>query len=278
MNTNASLKRSPLQFFVLVFALALPFWLLGALVKPLPPINLSVSSLQFVCPITAAFILVYRDGQRGGISRFLKRVFDVKSIKHKIWYVPIICLNPLILVLSYGVMLLLGRPLPEPFIPWSTIPIFFVVFFLAAVGEEVGWTGYATDPMQDRWGAFKTGLLLGSVWAIWHIVGYRQEHQWAWVAGQCFSTIGLRTLMVWLYNNTGKSLFAVILFHTMINVSEFSFPNYGSHYDPAIAGAITAVIAIIVTFLWGAKTLARSRYAGPQASTEDGSPVNGSPV
>lgn len=266
MNTSVSLKKSPLQFFVLVFALALPFWLLGALVNPLPPINLTASSLQFVCPITAAFILVYREEQAGGIKRLLKRVFDGKNIKHKIWYVPIICLNPLILVLSYGIMRLVGRPLPEPFIPWSTIPIFVVVFFFSAVGEEVGWTGYATDPLQDRWGAFKTSLLLGAVWAIWHVVGYRQEHQWVWVAGQCFSTIGLRVLMVWLYNNTGKSLFAVILFHTMINVGEFSFPNYGSYYDPVIAGAITAVIAIIITFLWGAKTLACFRYACPQAS------------
>ncbi|MDQ2903594.1 MAG: CPBP family intramembrane glutamic endopeptidase [Ktedonobacteraceae bacterium] len=267
------LKRSPLTFFVLVFALALPFWLLGAFVRPLPPINLSLSALQVVCPLAAAFILVYREEGRSGISRLLKRVFDAERIRQKIWYVPIVFLNPFILVLSYGVMLLLGRPLPEAVIPWSTIPIFVVVFFLAAAGEEVGWTGYATDPMQDRWGALKTGLLLGSVWALWHIVGWRQEHPWVWVAGQCFSTIGLRILMVWLYNNTGKSLFAVIIFHAMINVGEFSFPNYGSHYDPVIAAAITAVIAIIIIFLWGSKTLARYRYARPQASNVDNLPV-----
>jgi len=33
MITNTSVKRSPLTFFVLVFALSVPFWLLGALVK-----------------------------------------------------------------------------------------------------------------------------------------------------------------------------------------------------------------------------------------------------
>jgi hypothetical protein len=60
-------KKSPLKFFVLVFALALPFWLLGALVTPIPPLNLSVSSLQIVCPLTAAVILVYREEKLGGI-------------------------------------------------------------------------------------------------------------------------------------------------------------------------------------------------------------------
>ncbi len=261
MNTSASLKGSPLTFFVLVFALALPFWLLGALVKHVPlPINLPVSALQFVCPLIAAFILVYREEKLSGVKRLLKSVFDLKRIKHKIWYVPIIFLMPLIMVLSYGVMLLLGRPLPAPYIPFLLIPIFFVVFFLPAACEEVGWTGYITDPMQDRWSAFTTSLILGSVWAIWHAIPELQANTPAWVAGQLFSTIGWRILIVWLYNNTGKSVLAAILFHDMVNVSEFSFPNYGSHYDPVITGAITAITVVIVTFLWGSKTLARYRY------------------
>ena len=38
------------------------------------------------------------------------------------------------------------------------------------------------------------------------------------------------------------------------------FPNYGSHWDPAVAGVITAIVAVIVAFLWGSRTLARYRY------------------
>jgi membrane protease YdiL (CAAX protease family) len=270
MNTSASLKRSPLTFFVLVFALALPFWLLGAFVKHVPiPINLPVSALQFVCPLIAAFILVSREEKRGGIKRLLKSVFDVKSIKPKIWYVPIMLLMPLVMVLSYGVMLLLGRPLPEPYIPFLLIPIFFVVFFIAAAGEEVGWMGYAAPPMQERWSAFTTGLIMGAVWALWHVIPELSANPPAWVAGQFFSTIMLRILIVWLYNNTGKSVLAAILFHDMSNVSEFSFPNYGSHYDPFISDAILVVIVVIVTFLWGPKTLARYRYVRvPQSDGE----------
>jgi len=270
MNTSASLKRSPLTFFVLVFALALPFWLLGALVKHVPlPINLPVSALQFVCPCISALILVAREEQPGGVKKLLKGVFDVKRIKHKIWYVPVFLLMPLIMVLSYGVMLLLGRSLPVPSVPWSLIPIFFVVFFLPAACEEVGWMGYAAQPLQERWSAFTTSLILGSVWAIWQVIPELQANPPAWVVGQFFSTIGWRLLMVWLSNNTGKSVLAAILFHDMVNVSEFSFPNYASYYDPAISGAITAVIAVIVTFFWGPKTLARFRYAVRDTSRSD---------
>lgn len=78
-------------------------------------------------------------------------------------------------------------------------------------------------------------------------------------------TVVARILIVWLYNNTGKSVLAAILFHAMINVSVSVFPKNGSLYDPALAGALTAITAVIVTFFWGAKTLARYRYGRCEA-------------
>jgi uncharacterized protein len=287
MNTSTSLKRSPLAFFVLVFALSLLFWLLVELLGPLAehvsvglpvripsgfnPVSPFVGGYM---PLIAACILVFREERPGGISRLLKRAFDLKRIRNKIWYVPIIFLNPLIYVLSYGAMLLLRRPLPQPHISWSTVPIFFVYFFFEAVGEEVGWTGYVTDPLQERWGALKAGLILGAVTAIWHIIPGLQAHQTlTYIAWQGLNDFTGRILTVWLYNNTGKSVFAVILFHDMYNISYVLFPNNGSQYDPAIAFPITVVIVVIVIFFWGTQTLARYRYARPQASIGDGSPL-----
>jgi len=57
MIPSTSVKRSPLTFFVLVFALSLPFWLAAALTsfELLPA--LPVTSLVVVCPVTAAAIL-----------------------------------------------------------------------------------------------------------------------------------------------------------------------------------------------------------------------------
>lgn len=49
--------RSPLKFFVLVFALSVPFWLLGAVTGGQLSPDLPVSALIFVCPVIAASIL-----------------------------------------------------------------------------------------------------------------------------------------------------------------------------------------------------------------------------
>jgi uncharacterized protein len=100
------------------------------------------------------------------------------------------------------------------------------------------------------------------VWRIFHVVpDIQANHGLAWIAWQhSVYAVALRIVIVWLYNKTGKSVFAAILVHDTDNVSWSLFPNYGSHYDPAVMGAITAIAAAIVTFLWGSRTLARYRY------------------
>lgn len=255
-------KRSPLKFFLLVFALSIPLWLIGA-VTPLQLLpGLPVSSLMAFCPLIAASILVYRENKTTGVTELLKRSFDYKRIKARIWYAPTILLMPGIAILAYGLMCLLQLPLPTPqFQVLSTLVMFFA-FLIAALGEEIGWTGYAIDPMQDRWNALQASILLGVVWAVWHIVPFAQaDRSPTWIAWQCLTLLASRVLLVWLYNNTGKSVFAAALCHAMINVSWQLFPNHGSHYDPRITGLITAFAAVVVTVAWGSRTLARNKNA-----------------
>jgi hypothetical protein len=73
-------------------------------------------------------------------------------------------------------------------------------------------------------------------------------HSPGWIAWKCLETLAARVLIVWLYNGAGRSLFAAVLFHVLSNVSVSLFPNGGSHYDPAVAGVITAILAGVVGF------------------------------
>jgi membrane protease YdiL (CAAX protease family) len=36
----------------------------------------------------------------------------------------------------------------------------FFVFLVGALGEELGWSGYVLDPLQDRWSALRAGTSL----------------------------------------------------------------------------------------------------------------------
>ena len=252
--------RSPLKFFLLVFALSLPLWPIGAVTSLQLLPGLPVSSLMAFCPLIAASILVYREDKSTGVTELLKRSFDYRRIRGKVWYIPIFLLMPGIAILAYGLIRLLQLPLPTPQFSVLSALVMFFVFFIAALGEEVGWTGYATDPMQNQWNAVQAGLLLGFVWATWHIVPFVQaDRSPIWIAWQCFVLVASRILLVWLYNNTGKSVFAVALCHAMINVSWQLFPNHGSHYDPRITGLITAFVAVTVIIIWGPRMLTQYR-------------------
>ncbi len=110
----AARSRSPMKFFLLVFALSLPFWLAGALTSLQLLPALPISALMFVCPVVAAAIFVYREDGSTGVKELLKRAFDFKRVKAKVWYVPTILLMPCIMVLSYVALRLMGVPLPAP--------------------------------------------------------------------------------------------------------------------------------------------------------------------
>lgn len=74
-----------------------------------------------------------------------------------------------------------------------------------------------------------------------------QAHrQAAWIAWWCLYAVSARVLIVWLYNNTGKSVFAAALFHAMLNLSWMLFPVHGSFFDMRLAGLVMACLAAMV--------------------------------
>ena len=132
------------------------------------------------------------------------------------------------------------------------VAIAFAAFFVAAIGEELGWSGYAIEPMQVRWGAFRASVLLGLIWALWHLVPLLEMNRSGdWIAWWTLQTVALRVLIVWFYNHTGRSVFAAVLIHAVSNVCTVTFANY---YDPRVTGIILAVAAAMATIAWPVRT------------------------
>ena len=152
--------ESPLGYFLLVFAFSLPFWLAGALTELRLLPGLPVSALMFVCPAAAALLLYAANGIVG-VRALLERSFDHGRMGTKIWYAPALLLMPAAMVLMFGLMRSTGLSLPSPEFPVMAAPALFVAFFFGALGEELGWSGYATDPLQDRRGALRASVILG---------------------------------------------------------------------------------------------------------------------
>lgn len=247
------MRRSPAKFFVLVFVLSVPIWLIQPGDWPI--------SAAVVTPLVAALVLVYRQDGRSGVRRLFARVFDYRRIQRKAWYVPIVFLMPLLALIAYVVMRLIGLPLRAEWSnPLLAVPLLFVVFFVLAIGEEPGWTGYALDPLLERHSALTTGLVLGLVSGLWHLVPLINMGRSAvWIAWWAVWSVPLRIFFVWIYNNSGKSLFATVVLHAMVNISSSSpfIPRNDSAWDVGVLGVITVVAATVVTLVWGPRTLRR---------------------
>ncbi|MBA3868357.1 MAG: CPBP family intramembrane metalloprotease [Anaerolineae bacterium] len=253
--------RSPLQFFLLVFVLTIPFWLLGSLTNIQLMPGLPVSAFAVVCPVIAALILVYRQNKMSGVKALLKRAFDFNS-NQKGWYLIALLLMPLVMVASWLVQRLTGTLIPAPQITIMSVLSLCLVFFIGSIGEELGWSGYVTDPLQNRWGALRASLILGMVWAVWHYIPLAQANRSVeWIFWWSVGTVSARIIMVWLYNNTGKSVFATVLFHMMINLTWQLYPVNGSYFDPRISGIISALVVVVIVVLWEPLNFTRFRKA-----------------
>jgi membrane protease YdiL (CAAX protease family) len=257
MDLNASRKHYSLKyFFLLIFVLSVPLWLAGGTKLPLP-VKLPFSALTAFVPAVAALILSFRANGLDGI----KGLFQI-SRENKVWSVPVLLLAPFIYILSFVFMRLLGLPLPDNiYIPFLWLLVFSVIYLITGVGEELGWSGYATPLMQERYGAFRAGLILGIVWALWHSIAFVQKGSpIEWVAWQSMKTVAMRMIIVWIYNRTGKGVLAAILYHATDNVSWSLFPNLSSHYDPAATGLINWAMVLIIIFAGGFKSSHRHRW------------------
>jgi len=108
-----------------------------------------------------------------------------KRISNKKWYLAIILINPAIAILAYWLMRASGKFLPNPAsLKLAVVPM-FIVFVIAALGEEIGWFGYATEQLQSTWKILPIGNFdRRVVWAIWHFISLWQAHRsMEWIAG-----------------------------------------------------------------------------------------------
>ena len=110
--------------------------------------------------------------------------------------------------------------------------------------EEPGWTGFAQPRLQRLCGPLIGGLILGSLWAVWHLPGFlipSQDLTDIPPRGTvldfvvfALALVGLRLIIIWVVNNTRNSVFMAILLHASWNTFLFRrFDSFVSLSDRA---------------------------------------------
>lgn len=220
--------------------------------------GLPIAALMFVCPGLAAWIL---SGQ--GRGRFLSQALTVRWPDIRSWLAPAFLLPLAIAAGCWAVLRITGHPAPaiQPS-PGHALGL-FGLFLIAAFGEELGWSGYATNRLQRRWRALGAAVALGVIWALYHYVALWEAHRSpSWIAWWTLQTVALRIVLVWLYNNSRGSVVVASVCHGMVNTAWQLFPVHGSMMDPLASGLLWALTATTIVAIWGPGTL-RGRRGAP---------------
>jgi membrane protease YdiL (CAAX protease family) len=217
-------------------------------------------------PILSGFIITAVTEGRPGIACLLRRmVYWRVGIR---WYVFALVGLPVTMVLAT-----LIRPGASESFDISAEPLFLdylrAFIFMVLIGgplcEEPGWTGFAQPRLQRLCGPLIGGLILGSLWALWHLPGFLIPSQdvtdipprGAILDFVVFALAltGLRLIIVWVVNNTRNSVFMAILVHASWNtfysaalIRLFHSPIVlGSYLNLAIAACALALVLIAAT-------------------------------
>lgn len=111
-------------------------------------------------------------------------------------------------------------------------PLYFVgIFFATGLPEEIGWRGFALPRMQRHYGPLWSSVLLGALWAFWHLLSFLLPAHGGGpdvsFAAICTNfaiffvmVVALAIIFTWVFNYTQGSIFIASLVHTAIDAPQ----------------------------------------------------------
>jgi len=219
-------------------------------------------------PLVAAIGVAARRSGGAGVRALLGRLLGWRV--GPVWYAVALLAWPAVDLVLILLNLAAGGALPPapPASVWLAVPGLFLRTVLLGGGlyEEVGWRGFALPRLQERYGALAASLLLGLVWAAWHLPLW-------FVPGQEMppfllfvpNVVALSVVLAWLYNGTQGSLLIVALAHTANNVAFRVFgqavaamPADGLRVGPLVTDvAVPVAMVVLLALLTDPRTLTR---------------------
>lgn len=256
-------------FFALTFAWSWGFWLLAPLLKARAPAAATALVLVggFGPSLAAAAVVAWKGG-RPGLRRWLERCLPWRAGGR--WMVVAFVFPVALMGLAAAAHVALGGTLPATraadHLLLTGVNFVLVLLVGGPLGEEFGWRGWALPALQRRWGWRITSLVLGGVWALWHLPlfydpGAVQSHlPMGWYA---LSAVASSVLFAWLFNRTGGSVLPVLVLHTAVNAWSSVIPVMvqadGSNLRPfQLVVGLLVVVALLLLL---------RRDPGPKAAT-----------
>lgn len=279
------LTRFPLMsFFILAYALNIAITVAQLYILKIPQTR-PIAILQVMTPTISAVILSARIGGRAEVTRLLSG-FTRWKVSWR-WYLAAFMMTgfPLGIAIVY---LLLVAPIgglkPDATV-WSLLGLLGFTFLSGPLSEEAGWRGFALPRLQEKHSALTSSLILGLLWAGWHIPFYFEPGYAAnGMPLPIFMIVvtALAILFTWIYNNSGGSLLLTMLAHFFFNFSSVFLVQEFGLLPPMLlylgGGGLMMLIIVWVIIYFGPGNLSRKApselpiHPSPEANAKYGLP------
>jgi membrane protease YdiL (CAAX protease family) len=242
-----------LTFFGVSYIVTWGFWFAAGMTASAGPRWL----LFLLGTFTPGFLALWLTGRaegRGGVAALLRRLVDWQVAAR--WYLFAVSY---IAVIKLAVALV-HRAVTGAWPRFGDLPWYVM---LAATlgstlmggqsGEELGWRGYALPRLAARFGLGWGSVLLGVLWAAWHLPLFFVSGTDSF--GQSFplyllQVTALSVAMAWLYANTRGSLLPVMLMHAAVNNTKDIVPSAEPNAANPWALSRSLVAWLTVALLW----------------------------
>jgi len=267
VRTQSLVRRHPLiSFFVLTYVVTWTLWaplvvfrdqIPGPLVFVLIVLGSNVPSVLGVLFVA---LLRGRSGVRILLGRLLRARIGLR------WYLAAVALAVPALC-AVWISTLLGGPSPVVVTTISAVVVSFLfsIFPGSAVGEELGWRGFALPRLQARHSALAASLIVGAAWGIYHFPLFllgSPTRPLALFLPFAVGSVIMSIFYTWMYNGTGGSLLIVVLLHATTNLPlTVVYAPLGERVVPVfwLLDAMLALTAAVLIARTGAATLSRGR-------------------
>jgi membrane protease YdiL (CAAX protease family) len=144
-----------------------------------------------------------------------------------LWYIAAIAIVPCIQLAGVGVTLLFGGDVTMGFdnrsageaVLLAGLTFLNGLLVSGGINEETGWRGFVLPRLQARYPVIVAITIVWFFWALWHIPYdlHRQIPVEGILMNRIVFNFVFALLMAWLFNRTGGSLLAPVLFHPAMN-------------------------------------------------------------
>lgn len=266
------IEKHPLLFF-LIFTFAIS-WITGFPTVFVPGKFEGLSYLSNFGPALGALIVVGMVEGSDGIKRLIRSLFQWR-VKF-IWYLVVLLGPTLTMVTAVTIhYVFTGIGLAQSFTEWfSAFPQHLImvvsvfIFMMVGIwGEEVGWRGFALPKLQEKYHPLLASLILGAIWAIWHLPLFFIEGSQQAQQGMTFfflATLGYSILYSWVYNGSKESLFMIWLLHSMNNATVSYTMLYFKPLtnEPVFSLTVLGIFDLLVILLTKSKLLHHEEAQG----------------